>query len=100
MSRAQQKALTSHRRRRRESGVVRLEVQVPSADVAMVRDLAATLRGDAVVARDVRAKVLTAIGQIDERNILDVFGSDLPDACFEGVFDERRQNDPPRDVDL
>ena len=100
MSQAQQKALAGHRRRRRDSGVVRVEVQVPSTDATLLRDLAATLRGDALVARDVRAKVRTAIGKPEEKSALDVFGSDLPDEYFEGVFDQRRAGDFPRDADL
>ncbi len=30
----------------------------------------------------------------------DIFGSDLPDACFEGPFEEPRIGDGPRDFDL
>ena len=40
-------------------------------------------------------KVRTALAEPDERNILDIYGSDLPDEYFEGIFDEQRQNDPP-----
>jgi len=33
-------------------------------------------------------------------SIFDIFGADLPDAYFEGVFDQNRQGDTPRDVEL
>ncbi len=100
MTSAQRKALTAHRHRRRENGVVRLEVQVPAADVTLVRELAVALRGEPEMARDVRAKLQTALAEPDGRSVLDVFGSDLPDEYFEGVFDEDRKGDVPGDIDL
>ncbi len=100
MSQAQRKALTAHRHRRRENGVVRLEVQVPSADAPLVRDIAAVLRGDAATDQDVRAKLRMALKEPERRSVLDVFGSDLPDEYFDGVFDEDRKGDVPGEIDL
>ena len=32
--------------------------------------------------------------------VFDIFGSDLPDAYFDGVFNQCRKGDKPRDIDL
>jgi hypothetical protein len=61
MSNAQGKALATHHRRRRDSGVVRVEVQVPAIDAALVRDLAAVPRGKPQAAQAPRARLRTAI---------------------------------------
>ncbi|MSP00244.1 MAG: hypothetical protein EXR07_04210 [Acetobacteraceae bacterium] len=91
-------ALTT--RRRRESGVVRVEVQVPSIDASMPRDLANVLRGDAASAQAMRAQLRSAIAKPKGDAVFDIFGSDLPDAWCAGVFEESSQGDNPRDVDL
>ena len=41
---AQRKATANHRKRIRAKGLVRVEVQVPEQDAAMLRDVAAALR--------------------------------------------------------
>ena len=100
MSNAQREALTSHRRRRRDSGVVRVEVQVPAGDAAIVRDLAAVLRGEAKSAQAMRARLRSAIAEPRAAAVFDIFGSDLPDDSFDGVFEHDRLRDPRRDVEL
>ena len=100
MSDAQRKALTDHRTRRRKAGLVRVEVQAPATDAPILRDLAAVLRGDADRARAVRDQLQSIIAKSPATSALDIFGSDLPDAYFEGVFESARRADPPRDVDL
>ena len=100
MSTAQSKALATHRRRRRDSGVVRVEVQVPAIDAALVRDLAAVLRGKPQAAQALRAQLRTAIATPRASAIFDIFGSDLPDSYFDGVFEHDRRGDLPRDVAL
>jgi hypothetical protein len=98
MPNAQQKALNAHRRRRRERGLVRVEVQVPAVDAPMLRDVAAVLRGAPGAAQAMRDQLRSAIPQ--PMSVFDMFGSDLPDAYFEGVFDSIRQKDTGRDVPL
>jgi hypothetical protein len=100
MSNAQSEALIAHRRRRRGSGVVRVEVQVPAIDAALVRDLAAVLRGSPEAARALRVQLRATIAQPRASAVFDLFGSDLPDAYFDGVFEQDRRGDLPRDVDL
>lgn len=100
MSNAQREALTTHRRRRRDSGVVRVEVQVPAIDAALVRDLASVLRGEPEAAQALRVQLRAAVGAPRASAVFDIFGSDLPDSYFDGVFDHDRRGDTPRDVDL
>jgi hypothetical protein len=100
MSTAQREALATHRRRRRDSGVVRVEVQVPAIDAALVRDLAAVLRGEPEAAQTLRAQLRAAIAVPRTSAIFDIFGSDLPDSYFDGVFEHDRRGDMPRDVGL
>jgi hypothetical protein len=100
MSTAQQKALASHRRRRRDSGIVRVEVQVPASDAEMVRGLAAVLRGAPDAARAARDQLRGVAAGPAGASVFDIFGADLPDAYFEGVFEPAARRDPPRDVDL
>jgi hypothetical protein len=100
VSNAQREALTTHRRRRRASGVVRVEVQVPAVDAAIVRDLAAILRGEATAAQAIRSQLRAIVSQPRAAAVFDIFGSDLPDSYFDGVFEHDRHGDPPRDLDL
>jgi hypothetical protein len=100
MSSAQREALTTHRRRRRDSGVVRVEVQVPAIDAALVRDVAAVLRGEPHAAQALRVQLRTAVGAPRASAVFELFGSDLPDSYFEGVFEFDRRGDRPRDIEL
>ena len=70
---------------------MRLEVQAPKKDVGLIRALAETLRGEAEKAEALRstlAKVL--IIDLEVKTAFDVFGSELPDETFAGVFDRSR----------
>jgi hypothetical protein len=95
---AQRKASATHRRRASKRGLVRLEVQVPQGDAALLRELANRLRGTGTDAKSARTGVRILLAK-PVRTALDVFASDLPDSYFEGVF-EHRKRDMPRDVDL
>lgn len=100
-SKAQRNALTAHRRRRRDQGVVRLEVQIPEVDTGIVRDVAAILRGEPKKAQQLRVKLRSVVnGTRHDTSVFDVFGSDLPDHYFEGVFESARHRGKARDVDL
>ena len=98
---AQRYALTAHRRRRRDQGVIRVEVQVPEVDAGIVRDVAAILRGEPRRAQQLRAKLRSVVsGTRDGASVFDIFGSDLPDHYFDGVFEGTRHRGRARDVDL
>jgi hypothetical protein len=98
MSSAQQKALADHRRRRREDGMVRVEVQVPADDAGMLRELAAILRGEPDAAAAMRSRIHAVIAGAP--SVSDIFGSALPDAWFDDVFEQRDRDDAPRDVEF
>jgi hypothetical protein len=100
VSNAQREALTTHRRRRRDSGVVRVEVQVPEIDAPLLRDLAAVLHGESEAAQALRAELRAAVTVPRASAVFDIFGSDLPDSYFEGVFEHERRGDSPRDIEL
>jgi hypothetical protein len=100
MPNAQQKALKAHRRRRRDGGMVRVEVQVPAVDAGILRDLAAILRGKSDAAQAMRNQLRSVVAKPRLNTVFDIFGSDLPDAYFDGVFEQIRRGDLPRDVEL
>lgn len=87
-------------RHRRGRAVVRLEVQVPARDAAMVRNLAAILRSDTTAAEAARDRLRSTIAPQPATTVFDLFGSDLPDTCFERVFDASHRHDLPRDAEI
>jgi hypothetical protein len=90
-----------HRRRAAARGLLRVEVQAVRKDADLIRALAETLRGEADKAEALRAELTRVLSRpaTDARTAFDVFGSDLPDEAFEGVFDQPRQRNW-REVDL
>jgi hypothetical protein len=72
-------------------GLVRLEVQAPKRDVDLIRALAETLRDESEKAKVLRSTLVKALVHPEIRTAFDVFGSDLPDEVFAGVFEQPRQ---------
>src|SRR6266478_1258824 len=87
----QRKATRAHRRRATARGLVRVEVQAPKKDAGLIRALAETLRGRAEKAEALRSTLANALLHPDVKTAFDIFGSELPDEAFTGVFDQ-----PPR----
>jgi hypothetical protein len=98
-SRSQRKATSAHRRRSAARGLVRVEVQARKKDAGLIRALAETLRGEADKAEALRSTLANALLHPEVRTAFDVFGSELPDEAFAGVFDQARQRDW-REVEL
>jgi len=98
-SKSQRKATNAHRRRAAARGLVRVEVQAAKKDADLIRALARTLRGKPDKAQDLRSKLTKVLIDPKVKTAFDVFGSDLPDEAFAGVFDQPRQRDW-RKVDL
>jgi hypothetical protein len=92
-SKSQRKATRSHRRRAVARGFVRVEVQAPKKDAGLIRALAQTLRGQADKAEALRSTLAKALIHPHAKTAFDVFGSELPDETFAGVFDQPRQGD-------
>lgn len=84
------KASAAHRRRRGARGLVRVEVLVTRADAGLIRAVAKVLRGDPARARALRSVLDQALVDLKVTSAFDVFGSDLGDEAFTGVFDAPR----------
>jgi hypothetical protein len=92
-------ATKSQRRRAARRGYVRVEVHAPKKDAGLIRALAQTLRGKAEKAEALRSALAKALCHPEVKTAFDVFGSELPDATFTGVFGQPRQRHW-REVDL
>ena len=92
-SKSQRKATRTHRRRAAARGFVRVEVQAPKEDAGLIRALAETLRGKAAEAKALRSALAKALTHPEVKTAFDVFGSELPDDTFTGIFDQPRQRD-------
>lgn len=98
-SKSQRNATRMHRRRSAARGFVRVEVQTLKTDADLIRVLAEILRGPANKAAALRSMLERALVHPEVKTAFDVFGSELPDETFAGVFDQPRQRDW-REVDL
>jgi hypothetical protein len=96
---SQRKASNANRRRAALRGLVRVEVQAPKSDAVLIKALAETLRSNTPKARELRASLQQAFADPDMKNAFDIFGSDLPDEAFDGVFDAPRATGS-REVEL
>jgi len=90
-SKSQRKASSMHRRRATARGLVRVEVQAPKRDAGLIRALAETLRGRSEKSEALRSTLAKALIHPEVKTAFDVFGSELPDEAFAGVFDQPRQ---------
>lgn len=90
-TKSQRKATRTHRRRAAARGLVRVEVQAPKKDVGLIRALAETLRGTTPEAEALRSALAKTVMPPELKSAFDVFGSELPDEAFAGVFDQLRQ---------
>jgi hypothetical protein len=92
-TKSQRRATRAHRRRAAARGFVRVEVQAPRKDAGLIRALAETLRGKAEKAEALRSALAKVLIDPEVETAFDIFGSDLPDETFAGVFDQPRQRD-------
>ena len=97
-SKSQRRATRTHRRRAAARGLVRVEVLAPKRDADLIRALAEK-RGGAAKAQTLRSTLATALMHPEVKTAFDIFGSELPDAAFTGVFDQPRQRQR-REIDL
>jgi hypothetical protein len=98
-SKAQRNATKMHRRRAAARGFVRLEVQARQRDADLIRALAETLRSESEKAKTLRSTLVRSLVHPEIRTAFDVFGSDLSDEVFAGVFEQSRQK-LWREIDL
>ena len=96
---SQKMASTTHRRRSLPGGLIRVEVRVRHGDAGLIRALAETLRGNPARAKTLRSTLEQALLDPQVKTAFDIFGSDLAEETFAGVFDQPRQK-KWREVDL
>lgn len=96
---SQRKASANHRKRITARGLVRVEVQASPADIRLLREIARGLRREGHAAGELRRKLQRAMGEKAAHTGFDIFGSDLPDEVFAGVFEQQRDTNW-RDIDL
>jgi hypothetical protein len=70
--------------------LVRVEVQARKTDAGLIRALAETLRGRPEKAEALRSTLASALLHPGAKTAFDIFGSDLADEVFTGVFDQPR----------
>ena len=87
-AKSQRRATRAHRRRASARGFVRVEVQASKKDVGLIRALAETLRGETEKAEAVRSTLTKVV--MHPETAFEIFGSELPDETFAGVFDQPR----------
>jgi hypothetical protein len=98
-TKAQRKATRMHRRRAAARGLVRVEVQAPKRDAPLIRAVAEKLRARTREADALRSTLTKVLVRPEAETAFDIFGSDLSDEAFEGIFDQPRPSDW-REVDL
>jgi hypothetical protein len=89
-SKSQRIDVSTDRRRAAARGLVRVEVQAPDKDASLIRALAERLRGEPEAAEALRSMLAKALTHPEPRTAFDIFGSELPDQAFAGVFDQPR----------
>jgi hypothetical protein len=92
-------AMRGHRRRSAARGLARIEVQAPKKDASLIRALAEALRNEAEQVETLRSTLAKALVHPEIKSAFDVFGSELPEEAFAGVFDQPRHGEWRR-VDL
>ncbi|MEQ9152842.1 MAG: hypothetical protein RLO06_15300 [Parvibaculum sp.] len=98
-SKSQIRATSTHRRRAAARGLVRVEVQTARGDAGLIRAVAETLRSEPAKAKALRSTLEKVLIDPQIKTAFDVFGSDLPDEAFVGVFDQARAR-TWREIDL
>lgn len=98
-TKSQRQATRAHRRRAAARGFVRVEVQATKQDAPLIRAVAETLRSGTNKADSLRATLAKVLLHAEAKSAFDIFGSDLSDEAFAGIFDQPRHGDW-REVDL
>jgi hypothetical protein len=92
-TKAQRTATHTHRRRAAARGLVRVEVQASKKDANLIRTMALRLRGDPGRAALLRSALASTLDRDGAASAFDVFGSNLSDEVFAGVFDQPQRGE-------
>jgi hypothetical protein len=85
-SKSQREATPMHRRRLAARGLVRVQVQVLRRDAGLIR----AVRGETGKPQALRSALAKVIMNPEIKTAFDIFGSELPDEAFAGVFGQPR----------
>ena len=91
-------AVTTHRKHQRAKGFVRVEVQAPAADAALIREVAAELRSGIRRAAEVRSFLRRSLRPRQSLKELLTMDLDVPDEVFDAAV--ARPRDVGREFDL
>lgn len=89
-------AVKTHRRQQKAKGLVRVEVQAPAMDAALIREVAAELRSGTRRAAEMRSLLRRSLRP--RKSLRELLALDLPDDVLDRVLD--RPKDSDREVDL
>ncbi len=98
MKRSARNSLKVHRRQQKARGLVRVEVQAPASDAALLREVAAELRSGTRRAAEVRSLLRRSLRP--GKSLRELLAMDFP--IPDQVFDEAmaRSDDLGREVEL
>lgn len=96
MKSSRRNALETHRRQQKAKGLVRVEVQAPATDAALLREVAAELRSGTRRAAEVRSLLRRSLRP--QQSLRELLALDLPDEVVDQVL--TRPKDHGREVDL
>ena len=96
MTKTQRRAVSNHRKHQKAKGLIRVEVQEPASDVALIREVAATLRSGSRRASEVRSLLRASLRPT--KSLMEALALDLPDDVLDAAL--ARPQDRGRKVDL
>ncbi|MFC1695839.1 hypothetical protein ACFL1C_06920 [Pseudomonadota bacterium] len=95
MNASQRKAVSRHRRRQKEKGMVRMEVSVPDSDRELIRQAAANLRAGGKIAEQTRAAMNSIINPFAGMNL-----KELIEAMPLGELEIERSKETGREIEF
>jgi hypothetical protein len=95
MNASQRKAVSRHRRRQKEKGMVRMEVSVPDSDRELIRQTAANLRAGGKIAEQTRAAMNSIINPFAGMNL-----KELIEAMPLGELEIERSKETGREIEF
>jgi hypothetical protein len=95
MNASQRKAVSRHRKRQKEKGMVRMEVSVPDSDRELIRQTAANLRAGGEIAEQTRAAINSIINPFAGMNL-----KELIEAMPLGELEIERSRETGREIEF
>jgi hypothetical protein len=95
MNATQRKAVSRHRKRQKEKGMVRMEVSVPDSDRELIRQTASNLRAGGKIAEQTRAAMNSIINPFAGMNL-----KELIEAMPLGELEIERSRETGREIEF